>query len=73
MSGAKDARGAEPLVTIVKGNPTPAEVAALTAVLSAKLDAVESASNTTRDEWGNRDERLRPNWAAPTSFYTRLW
>ncbi|MFT3899557.1 MAG: acyl-CoA carboxylase epsilon subunit [Gordonia sp. (in: high G+C Gram-positive bacteria)] len=61
------------LVEIVKGNPTPEQIAAITAVITAKAAAVAAEKNVTRDEWGQPAELLAPRWASASSFYNRLW
>jgi hypothetical protein len=51
-----------PLLRIVKGDPTPEEVAALVAVVSAMaVGAAESAANQTRPkpEWSAHRRKLR--------------
>ncbi len=62
-----------PFVTVVKGNPTPAQVAALTAIIAARSAAADGPRTTIRNEWGRPVDLLRPNWATATSFYTQLW
>jgi hypothetical protein len=48
----------QPLLEVVKGNPTPAEFAALVAVISAKRGAGQGPASA--DESG----RTAPRWAA---------
>ncbi|QKT06783.1 acyl-CoA carboxylase subunit epsilon [Gordonia sp. X0973] len=63
-----------PLLRVVKGNPTPAQVAAITAVVVAK--AAESGGETAAEpgnEWGRPVDRMRPHWGSPTGFYKQLW
>ncbi|MGW5365527.1 acyl-CoA carboxylase subunit epsilon [Actinopolymorpha pittospori] len=56
-----DVTTSEPLLRVVRGNPTPAEFAALVAVISAKQRAAAAA----RDQGGQRDRRGgEPGWAA---------
>jgi hypothetical protein len=51
----------QPLLRIVKGNPTPEEVAALVAVVSSMATAAEAAAQdkTPRPEWSARHRMLR--------------
>ncbi len=59
----------EPLFRVTRGNPTPDEVAALTAVLG-KLDADNRAkaaqAHVTRDRWA--DSRLPEDQFNPSAF-----
>jgi hypothetical protein len=50
-----------PLLRIVRGDPTPEEVAALVAVVSAMAAGAESASGraTPRPEWAAHHRKLR--------------
>lgn len=48
-----------PLFTVVKGNPTDDEVAALTAVFTQLLAASAQAENAERNLWGNPVDRLQ--------------
>jgi hypothetical protein len=54
-----DATASEPLLRVVKGNPTPAEFAALVAVVSAKQRAAAAAGEQQRGRRGGE-----PGWAA---------
>ncbi|GAB3563570.1 acyl-CoA carboxylase subunit epsilon [Arthrobacter alkaliphilus] len=61
-SGSADATPAEPLLSVVKGNPTPEELAALTAVV-ASLGAPEEAEapKPSARHWLRRQQlRLEP-------------
>lgn len=63
-----------PLVKVEKGNPTPEQLAVITAVIAAKAAGGGGpATPPTRDEWGRPADRLRPHWASATSFSTHLW
>ena len=53
-----DVTTSEPLLRVVRGNPTPAEFAALVAVISAK----QRAAATAREQHGQRGGE--PGWAA---------
>lgn len=71
---AKTTPTTPPFVTVIKGNPTPAQLAALTAVVAAKAAAaVGEHTDGARNEWGRPTDQLRPNWASATSFYKQLW
>ncbi|WP_020576842.1 acyl-CoA carboxylase subunit epsilon [Actinopolymorpha alba] len=56
--GAETAVADQPLLRVVKGNPTPEEFAALVAVVSARLRGAESA----QPQQGR--PRSQPGWAA---------
>lgn len=48
-----------PILRVISGNPSPAEVAALAAVVQ-NLARSEEEARGPRNDWGNLDERLRP-------------
>ena len=61
-SGSTDATPAEPLLSVVKGNPTPEELAALTAVVASlgSPEEAEAPKPSTR-HWLRRQQlRLEP-------------
>jgi Acyl-CoA carboxylase epsilon subunit len=64
-SGAADAAPAadRPVLRVVKGDPTPEEVAALVAVLSARASATAAAAAERpaprRSEWAGHERRMR--------------
>ncbi|HNP55497.1 MAG TPA: acyl-CoA carboxylase epsilon subunit [Gordonia sp. (in: high G+C Gram-positive bacteria)] len=62
-----------PVVKVEKGNPTPEQVAMITAIIAAKAAGGGPAVPPTRDEWGRPVDRLRPHWASATSFCTQPW
>ncbi|GED97366.1 acyl-CoA carboxylase subunit epsilon [Gordonia crocea] len=71
---AKNDAEKKPLLTVVKGNPTATELAALTAVVVARASGGAGESRpAVRNDWGRPVDRLRRNWASPTSFYHELW
>jgi hypothetical protein len=57
---------ARPLLTVVHGEPTVAEVAALTVVIDAlaRRGSQHPAAKPTRSQWAARDRMLRPPLAA---------
>ena len=59
------------MVKVEKGNPTPEQVAMITAIIAAKAAGGGPAVPPTRDEWGRPVDRLRPHWASATSFCTQ--
>ena len=62
MSTEETSEQEQPLLRIVKGDPTPEEVAALVAVVSAMAaGAAEAASRQARPkpEWGAHHHKLR--------------
>lgn len=50
-----------PLFTVVKGNPTDDEVAALTAVFTQLLASATPAEDNERNLWGRPVDRLQPH------------
>lgn len=50
---------ARPILSVIHGNPSAPEVAALTAVVQ-QLSAAAQEDPMPRNDWGNLDERLRP-------------
>jgi hypothetical protein len=49
------------MLRIVKGDPTPEEVAALVAVLAARTGAAgDQAPTAPRSEWASPERRMRP-------------
>ncbi|GAB08753.1 hypothetical protein GOARA_019_00350 [Gordonia araii NBRC 100433] len=61
-----------PFVKVVKGNPDPTQVAAITAVIAARASAAPSTRREPRNDWGRPVDRLRPRWASATSFYRHV-
>ncbi|MGU3292225.1 acyl-CoA carboxylase subunit epsilon [Williamsia sp. M5A3_1d] len=60
---------ARPLLRIVRGNPSDADVAVLVAVLAGAGGGDDSGPPPARDLWGSPTDRLRPAWPlAPNSF-----
>jgi hypothetical protein len=59
-----------PLLRIVKGDPTPDEVAALVAVVSAIGAAQADTGRKPRSEWSSHHRKLRsplaPTWRSST-------
>ncbi|MPZ96032.1 MAG: acyl-CoA carboxylase subunit epsilon [Propionibacteriales bacterium] len=50
---------AQPLLRVVKGDPTPEELAALVAVVSTRPTAAGAAPSPRRSEWGAHHRTLR--------------
>ncbi|WHU45325.1 acyl-CoA carboxylase subunit epsilon [Gordonia sp. L191] len=60
---------AKPFLTVVRGNPTDEDVAALVAVLAAASSGGGGEqAPAIRDDWGSAIDRLRPQWGGPGSF-----
>ncbi|AFA72778.1 hypothetical protein GPOL_c17290 [Gordonia polyisoprenivorans VH2] len=71
QTGAQNAGApAKPFLTVVRGNPTDEDVAALVAVLAAAASGSGGGEQTPaiRDDWGSAIDRLRPQWGGPGSF-----
>ena len=63
---------AEPFLTVVKGSPSDADLAALVVVLNAaRADSGPAPSSTPRDDWGAPAGRLRPDLGLPGSYLHR--
>ncbi|WP_063764939.1 acyl-CoA carboxylase epsilon subunit [Streptomyces aureus] len=68
MASAPRSRDHEPAVRIVKGEPLDEELAALTAVLLARADALPGVSDTADEE--GPPARWRPvGYASPVSWH----
>ena len=52
-----------PLLRVVKGNPTPEEVAALVAVVSASASAPAKPAQRPVPEWNRPDRQVRPSYS----------
>jgi hypothetical protein len=50
---------AKPLLRVVKGDPTPEELAALVAVIAARNAATPVRKRRTRSEWGHPVHQMR--------------
>ncbi|HEX2499659.1 MAG TPA: acyl-CoA carboxylase subunit epsilon [Actinomycetes bacterium] len=62
MPEATDGRGARPALRVVRGEPTPEELAALVTVLAARaamVPAAGSGSDAVRSAWQDRSRYLR--------------
>ena len=61
----------EPRLTIVRGDPTPEEIAALATVLTARLasSGQARAGGTTRNGWSSRSRLMR----SPISWGPGAW
>lgn len=57
---ADDAATPRPLLRVVKGDPTPQEIAALVAVLSATAAQPAEEPPPARSEWASPARRMRP-------------
>lgn len=59
----------KPFIKVLKGNPTPAQVAALT-LLFASMTNDEPAKPKPTNRWGNIADRLqRPTMYNPNAFH----
>ena len=72
-SDAAEQPAKAPFLRVVKGDPTPQELAALTAVLSTAGGAGDDGSapdKGPRNLWGNPVDKLRPSTGlSPNMFY----
>ncbi|QTI71248.1 acyl-CoA carboxylase subunit epsilon [Gordonia polyisoprenivorans] len=70
QTGAESSEApAKPFLTVVRGNPTDEDVAALVAVLAAASSGGGGEQTPAiRDDWGSAIDRLRPQWGGPGSF-----
>lgn len=81
MTGSGGSDPGEPLLRVVAGHPSPAEVAAVTAVLAAKLAASTAAAATPPAQhrpagsaWSDRARRLRlPLTPGPDAWRRSAW
>jgi hypothetical protein len=64
--GPESAAEAPPLLAVVRGQPTVAELAALTVVINAlaRRGSQHPAAKATRSQWAARERMLRPPLAA---------
>ncbi|MBW9204851.1 acyl-CoA carboxylase subunit epsilon [Mumia sp. zg.B53] len=60
MSTGQEDTAAAPLLRVVKGDPSPEELAALVAVVAAHGAASELAPPTRRSAWGDPSLATRP-------------
>jgi hypothetical protein len=51
---------ARPLLSVVRGEPTPAELAAVVVVLAGRARGTQIAPAPPRSEWAAKSRRLRP-------------
>jgi Acyl-CoA carboxylase epsilon subunit len=56
---AREPETRRPVLRIVKGNPTPEEIAALVTVLSARAAAGGEEQPPRRSEWARHERRMR--------------
>ncbi|MYR06156.1 acyl-CoA carboxylase subunit epsilon [Gordonia sp. SID5947] len=65
-----DSAAAQPLLRVVRGNPSDEDVAVLASLIAAAAGSSPSGPVDAgpRDDWGRPEDRLRPIWGAPTSF-----
>jgi hypothetical protein len=56
---SEEAATQEPLIKVLKGNPTDDELAALVCVLASASDAQADAGPASRDMWGHPLDKLR--------------
>jgi hypothetical protein len=68
MSSASEQASERPLLRIVKGDPTPEEIAALVAVLTARASAAKEEETSSRNDYSyglRRPLRVGPGaWVA---------
>jgi len=58
-SGNDERPEARPFLRVVRGDPTPEELAALVAVLMVRTGEAEAAPARTRSAWSDRSRQLR--------------
>lgn len=58
----------EPFLSVVKGDPSDEELAALVVVLSAAAGSSAPAGPAINDQWGAPTDLHRPSWGMPTSY-----
>jgi hypothetical protein len=64
----------KPLLRVVKGNPTPEELAALIAVVAARSAAGAPAKPKLRSEWGHPARMVRgPHRHGPDAWRRSAW
>jgi len=56
---AQESASGRPVLRIVRGDPTPEEIAALVTVLSARAAAVGEKEPPRRSEWAGHERRMR--------------
>jgi len=61
----------KPLLRVVKGNPTPEELAALVAVVAARSAAGTPAKKPLRSEWGHPARAVRGVHRPGTDAWSR--
>ncbi|PXW29987.1 UNVERIFIED_CONTAM: acyl-CoA carboxylase epsilon subunit-like protein [Williamsia faeni] len=72
--GDETAAPAAPFLTVIKGNPSDAEVAALVGVIAAASGSGAPADPGPRELWGSHADRLRPaGGMAPSAFPNLRW
>lgn len=64
---------AQPLLRVVRGNPTDEDLAVLVTVFAAASGGSAEPEPQTRDDWGRPVDRLRPTWHSPTAFPNLRW
>ena len=64
----------KPVLRIVKGDPTPEELAALVTVVAARASAGAPAKPTPRSEWGHPARAVRgPHRPGPGQWRRSAW
>ncbi len=72
-AAVEPAEPAKPLLRVVKGDPTPEELAALIAVVAAR-SVVEPAKPNPRSEWGHPVRAVRgPHRPGPEAWRRSAW
>ncbi|WP_235831517.1 acyl-CoA carboxylase epsilon subunit [Gordonia zhaorongruii] len=61
----------KPFLTVVSGNPSDEEVAALVSVLAAAGGDPGPLGPVVRNDWGLPTDMHRPQWGMPTTFTNR--
>lgn len=64
---------AQPLLRVIRGNPTDEDLAVLVTVFAAASGGSSDPGPQVRDDWGRPVDRLRPTWNSPTSFPNLRW
>lgn len=70
-STSSEEQPARPFLTVVDGNPTDEELAALVGVFAAAGGDSGDNGPQTRNDWGRPVDMFRQTWGQPGSFTNR--
>ena len=71
LDASGDDKPARPFLSVVNGNPTDEEIAALVGVFAAVGGGSGDNGPKTRNEWGRPVDLFRQTWGQPGSFTNR--